>query len=91
MSSAWNYSLHRKVSVPSALLPRSRDRTVLFLSGSVFVLIIASSTTPRDVTGVVPSSVFKLMNGNVKKENYLGVPQLIAVVSLWIRSKISFL
>lgn len=81
------HSLHKKVSAPNVLLPRSRDRTVLFHNGYVSVRTIVSSTMPRDVIGVVPSLVFKYkgdvdvdVNGiHVKSKWFEGIYTFITV------------
>ena len=56
-----NHSHPKRLSVQSVPSQRRRSRTVLFPSGSVFALTILSSITQRDVIGVVPSLVFKLV------------------------------
>lgn len=62
-----HYSHPKRLSVQSAPSQRRRSRTVLFPSGSVFALTILSSITQRDVIGVVPSLVFKLVLMMVRK------------------------
>ena len=67
------YSHPKRLSVQSAPSQRRRSRTVLFPSGSVFALTILSSITQRDVIGVVPSLVFKLVLSMIRKMGQIGV------------------
>jgi hypothetical protein len=49
------FSHRKRHFVPRELLPKSRDKIVLFRNGFVCAPIILSSTMPSVVTGVVPS------------------------------------
>lgn len=59
-----------KVSAPSALLLRSRDKIVHFHNGFVSAQTTPLSTTPRGDTGAVPSLVFKYVHNN-QRENHI--------------------